>query len=68
MHEIRKKCNKRWKKSTELQINNHLFGIFVKAASDASVTNSAVMLYLSKRYKRYKRYTFLSLKHVCAYS
>ena len=44
-------------------------------------TNSAVMLYLSKRtnssnvlafmskrYKRYKRYTFLSLRHVCAYS
>ena len=25
------------------------------------------MLYLSKRYKRYKRYTFLSLRHVCAY-
>ena len=32
-----------------------------------NVTNSAVMLYLSKRYKRYKRYTFLSLRHVCAY-
>ena len=44
MHEIRKKCNKRWKKSTELQINNHLFGMFVKVANNASVTNNALFV------------------------
>ena len=29
MHEIRKKCNKRWKKSTELHIYKYLLLIFM---------------------------------------
>ena len=38
--------------------------LFVKAYKQCS----NVLAFMSKRYKRYKRYTFLSLRHVCAYS